>query len=335
MGDNKGMKDLDRTICWAPMMGYSDRHARMLMRLISPNTLLFTEMVVASALIMGDKERLLRHGPDSACALQLGGSDPEQLAIATKLGEEAGYQEVNLNVGCPSDRVQQGAIGACLMAEPELVRDCIATMQAAVDIPVTVKCRIGIDQQDSYEHFHHFIKSVSESGCKIFYVHARAAWLSGLSPKENREIPPLHYHYVADIQKDFPDHTFILNGGISTTAESLEHLKTFPGVMIGRAIYKDPFMLADLESAIYHRPVPDRLDVIEQYLSYGRTQQDPVRHLLKHLLSLYTNRPGARSYRRFLSEHMNQPGAKLNMIYDALAAAGISNTEPATKQAQV
>ncbi len=333
MGDNRDMTEIDRTICWAPMMGYSDRHARMLMRIISPHSLLFTEMVVASALIMGDQERLLRHGDDAACALQLGGSDPEQLPLATKIGEQAGYQEVNLNVGCPSDRVQQGAIGACLMAEPELVRDCISAMQEAVKIPVTVKCRIGIDRQDSFEQFHHFIETVSESGCKIFYVHARSAWLSGLSPKENREIPPLRYHYVSDIQKMFPDHTFILNGGINHATEALNHLETFPGVMIGRAIYKDPFMLAELESALYKRPLPERQAVISEYLAYGVTQKDPVRHLLKHLLSLYTNRPGARHYRRFLSEHMNQPDAKLNIIYDALAAAGISGTGEQQAQA--
>lgn len=327
MGDNMGMTELDRTVCWAPMMGYSDRHARMLMRLISPNSLLFTEMVVASALIMGDRERLLRHGADGPCVLQIGGSDPKQLAEAAKIGEQAGYEEVNLNVGCPSDRVQQGAIGACLMAEPQLVADCISAMHDAVKIPVTVKCRIGIDNKESYEDFSSFIQTVSTGNCDVFYVHARSAWLQGLSPKENREIPPLKYQYVKDIQNDFPDLTFILNGGISSADHALEHLKDFPGIMIGRAIYKDPYLLAELEQAIYKRPIPERRHVIDQYLEYGYTQADPVRHLLKHLLSLYTNRPGARAYRRYLSEHMNDGTAKLDMIYQALDAANIGETE--------
>lgn len=309
------------------MMGYSDRHARMLMRIISPNCLLFTEMVVASALIMGDSERLLRHYDDDPCALQLGGSDPGKLAEAAKIGEQAGYQEINLNVGCPSDRVQQGAIGACLMAEPNLVADCVTVMQAATAIPVTVKCRIGIDDQDSFEHFSKFVETVQNGGCDTFYVHARAAWLSGLSPKENREIPPLKYDYVTEIQKMHTNSTFILNGGINTAAEALSHIETYPGVMIGRAIYKEPYMLAELESALYQRPLPDRRDIIEQYLEYGRSQSDHPRYLLKHLLSLFTNRPGARHYRRYLSEHMNQPDASLDIIYAALAAGNVAEPE--------
>ena len=327
MSDNRVMTEINRTISWAPMMGYSDRHARALMRLISPNTLLFTEMVVASALLMGDKDRFLRHSDDEPCALQLGGSDPKQLSEATKLSEQAGYQEVNLNVGCPSDRVQQGEIGACLMGKPELVADCVAAMRASVEIPVTVKCRIGIDDLDSYEHFHHFIRTVSAAGCHVFYVHARAAWLQGLSPKENREIPPLKYHYVESIQKEFPDLTFILNGGINSSEEALSHLKTFPGVMMGRAIYKDPFLLTDIEAAVFGLDAPDRWEVIDQYVEYGKSQQDPVRHVLKHLLSLFANQPGARQYRRYLSENMNQGSASFDMVYDAMDVAGMTRPE--------
>jgi tRNA-dihydrouridine synthase A len=302
------------------------------MRLISPNCLLFSEMVVASALLLGDQQRFLRHAGDEPCVLQLGGSDPQQLAAASELCQQAGYQEINLNVGCPSDRVQQGAIGACLMAEPLLVKDCVAAMQAQVDIPVTVKCRIGIDNMDSYEHFANFIDQVASSGCQVFYVHARAAWLTGLSPKENREIPPLKYDYVARIQEEFPELTFALNGGIETAKQALEHLKVFPGVMLGRAIYKDPYLLAEVESALYGQAVPDRLEVIERYMAYAREQQDHPRHTLKHLLSLFTGVPGARQYRRFLSEHMNRPEAKLDMIYDALGHLKIQTEGLATGQ---
>lgn len=308
------------------MMGYSDRHARMLMRLLSPHCLLFSEMVVASALIMGDQVRLLEHGSDEPCALQLGGSDPVQLAQASQLGEQAGYQEINLNVGCPSDRVQQGAIGACLMGEPELVANCVHAMQQAVTIPVTVKCRIGIDDMDSYEHFYHFIQTVQASGCEVFYVHARAAWLQGLSPKENREIPPLKYDYVARIQEDFPKLTFILNGGIDNAEDTLSHLQVFPGVMIGRAFYKDPMLLATLESALYDSPEIDRFTVIDQYIEYARNTSSHPRHTLKHLLSLFNGAPGARQYRRHLSENMNQSDAELDLVYDALTR--LQDVEP-------
>lgn len=318
---------IDRTICWAPMMGYSDRHARALMRIISPNCFLFTEMVVASALLLGDQDRFLRHGQDEPCALQLGGSDPNQLAAAAKLCEAAGYQEVNLNVGCPSDRVQQGAIGACLMAEPKLVGECVDAMQAAVKIPVTVKCRIGIDDMDSFEHFAHFIQTVSQHGCQVFYVHARAAWLTGLSPKENRDIPPLKYDYVERIQAEYPDLTFVLNGGITGAQEALAHIRKFSGVMLGRAIYKDPYLLAELESTLYGQPIPDRLQVVEAYLDYANTQSDHPRHMIKHLLSLFSGMPGARQYRRFLSEHMNKPDTGLEIMAQALKNLRFEQTQ--------
>lgn len=327
LSDNTRMTDLadkiDRTISWAPMMGYSDKHARALFRLISPNCLLFTEMVVASALLMGDKERFLGHAADAPCALQLGGSDPEQLAACAKMGEDAGYQEINLNVGCPSDRVQQGAIGACLMAEPRLVAECIDAMQRATQVPVTVKCRIGVDDLDQYSNFENFIETVSQVGCDIFYVHARKAFLKGLSPKENRDIPPLKYEFVTQIQDQYPNLTFLLNGGITTKEQALELLGVYPGVMIGRSFYKDPWLLAELEAAIYGTEIKTRTQVINEYLEYGRQQGDAPRHLIKHLLSLFNGFPGARLYRRHLSESMIRSEATFDLVYEAMNIAKI------------
>ncbi|MFT4799674.1 MAG: tRNA-dihydrouridine synthase A [Candidatus Azotimanducaceae bacterium] len=329
MHESKGLQ-IDRTISVAPMMGYTDRHARVLFRLIAPHSLLFTEMVVASALLRGDRNRFLAHGLDAPCALQLGGSDPSELAECSVIAADAGYQEVNLNVGCPSDRVQQGAIGACLMADPELVGDCVAAMQAATDIPVTVKCRIGIDDQDSYEAFSNFVSIVSQKGCRIFYVHARKAILKGLSPKENREIPPLKYDYVRRIQQDFPNLSFYLNGGIDSVDTAVTQLQTFPGVMMGRAPYKDPYLLAELESVLYGSELPSRLDIIHRYLEYGRSQKDAPRHLLKHLLGMYAGCTGARHFRRTMSGAMTDKNVSLDLVYDALQQAGI---EPSTKLA--
>ena len=309
---------IDRTISVAPMMGCTDRHCRMLLRLISPHALLFTEMVVTGALIYGDVPHFLQHGADEPCALQLGGSDPQQLAICARLGEDAGYQEINLNVGCPSDRVQYGGIGACLMAQPALVGECVAAMQSKVNIPVTVKCRIGIDDNDSYAAFSDFVNIVSSAGCDIFYVHARKAILTGLSPKENREIPPLKYDYVYQIMNDYPGCEFFLNGGLSSVDQTLEQLPRVQGVMLGRAPYSNPYMLAALEAEIYGFQSPSRLDVVAQYVEYGQRCQDHPKHLLKHLLGLFTGYPGARHYRRYLSERMFEQDTSVNLIYDAL-----------------
>ena len=320
------MDNINRTISVAPMMGYTDKHARVLFRLLSPHALLFTEMVVASALIHGDQSRFLDHGADAPCALQLGGSDPAELAHCSKLAEDAGYQEVNLNIGCPSDRVQQGAIGACLMAEPELVGRCVEAMQAATSIPITVKCRIGIDDQDSFEAFHNFIDIVSRAGCEVFYVHARKAFLKGLSPRENREIPPLKYDFVERIQNEFPKLHFFLNGGIDSTSKALTHLEMFPGVMMGRAPYKDPYMLAELDQRIFNTELPDRIAVIDQYVQYGLAHKDAPRHILKHLLGMFAGCPGARQYRRLLSEAMTGNDAHMELVYTALEQSGMTNT---------
>ncbi|MBV1879161.1 MAG: tRNA dihydrouridine(20/20a) synthase DusA [Pseudomonadales bacterium] len=315
---------IDRTLSIAPMMGATDRHCRKLMRIISPHAFLFTEMVVTGALIHGDAAHFLRHADDDPCALQVGGNDPQQLAQCAILAESAGYQEINLNVGCPSDRVQSGGIGACLMAQPELVADCIAAMQASITIPVSVKCRIGIDDEDSYAAFSHFIHTVSAAGCEIFYVHARKAILSGLSPKQNREIPPLKYPYVYQISSDFPHCQFFLNGGLTSIETAIDELDRVKGVMLGRAPYSNPYMLAGFENALYEHQSPDRLEVVARYIEYARQcTTDHPKHLLKHLLGLFTGCPGARRYRRYLSETMYQADASVDLVYNALHAAGL------------
>ena len=322
----------DRTISVAPMMSYTDRHCRTLLRLVSPNALLFSEMVTPGALLYGDAMHFLAHSQDEPCVLQLGGSNPEELKSCSLMAEEAGYQEVNLNVGCPSDRVRKGGIGACLMAEPGLVAECVAAMKSVVSIPVTVKCRIGIDQQDSYEFFRTFIRTVAEGGCSTFYVHARKAMLSGLSPRENREIPPLKYDYVYRINDEVPDCQFILNGGIKSVESALDQLKLVEGIMIGRMAYHDIFVLAELEHRLFGHSSLSRLNVIEKYLDYGRScvkRGEQPRHLLKHLLGLFTGCPGARQFRRYLSEHMYKNESSFQIVYDALDVSGLAeNIEP-------
>lgn len=314
------------------MMNCTDRHCRVLLRLISPHTLLFSEMVVTGALIHGNAQNFLKHGQDGPCALQLGGSDPKQLQLCAQLAEDAGYQEVNLNIGCPSSRVQQGAIGACLMAEPELVARCVASMQSKVNIPVTVKCRIGIDDQDSYESFRHFIQTVADSGCQIFYVHARKAILKGLSPKENRDVPPLRYDYVYTIVKEIPHCDFYINGGISSVSDARQHLDKVDGIMLGRAPYQNPYMLAELEKQIYDFDSPTRFEVIASYLDYASeclAEDGHPKHVVRHLLGLFNGQPGARHFRRHLSEVMHRKETTLDIVYDALDSSGLlSRSQP-------
>lgn len=305
----------------APMMGCTDRHCRYLLRLLSPNSLLYSEMITSSALIHGDRDLMLAHRPDHASAFQLGGGDPAELAVAARYVEEAGYQEVNLNCGCPSDRVQQGSIGACLMAEPNRVADCWQAMSEAVSIPVTIKTRIGIDDSDSFEFFSRFIETIYTAGCRQFQIHARKAILQGLSPKENREIPPLNYDFVRDIQQLFPNAVFVLNGGISSVSQAVELLKGFPGVMLGRAPYSNPYLLAELEQAINQRPLPDRLDIVAAYRSYMEQEIARgchIKHMAKHLLGLFTGLPGARAFRRSLSTTMYDDEAGIEVIDLAL-----------------
>ena len=321
------MKILDRRLSVAPMMGCTDRHFRFLLRLLSPNAMLYSEMIVTGALLYGEKEKFLNHSNDAPCSFQLGGSDPKELATAATLIEQAGYQEVNLNCGCPSDRVQVGGIGACLMAKPELVADCYQAMSSAVRIPVTVKTRIGIDDSDDYQFFKDFVLTLYEAGCRTFIIHARKAILKGLTPKENRDIPPLKYHYVYQIMKELPDATFILNGGIKTLADFVELKPQTAGLMLGRAIYSNPYLLAHLENAIFSTALPSQLQVLEQYRSYIIRQLDDrvaIKHMIKHLLGYFTGIRGAKQFRRYLSTHMFKDDANISVLDNALEASKVT-----------
>jgi tRNA-dihydrouridine synthase A len=315
---------LDRRISIAPMMDYTDRHCRYLHRLLSPGALLYTEMVAALALVHGNRDRLLGFDQaESPVALQVGGSDPGLLARAAKLGEERGYAEVNLNIGCPSDRVQEGNFGACLMAEPQLVSDCVAAMREAVSLPVTVKCRIGIDELDDYGFFDHFVQTVRRSGVSVFIVHARKAVLQGLSPKENREIPPLRYEMVARLKRENPELTVILNGGLKTAAQVREWWSLCDGVMLGRQAYQEPYLLAELHREFVDRDwtPPSREEVVVKYAEYLERmlrQGHGLAFMLRPLHGLYAGFPGARSWRRFLAEQGSRPGAGAEVLQESL-----------------
>ncbi|MGN6479506.1 tRNA dihydrouridine(20/20a) synthase DusA [Luteibacter sp.] len=307
----------------APMMDWTDRHCRYFHRLLSPHARLYTEMVTSAALVRGGQVRLLEHSHEEhPVALQLGGSDPAELASAAILGAQAGYDEINLNVGCPSDRVQSGKFGACLMREPELVGECVRAMAGVVDVPVTVKCRIGVDDQDEYADLQHFTQVMVQAGVKHLVVHARKAWLEGLSPKENREIPPLDYGRVYRLKQEFPDLTIVINGGITTVEAVQEHLAHVDGVMLGRAAYHDPFVLAQLETALYGAPMADRADVLERmriYIEAELARGTALKHITRHILGLYQGEPGARGFRRQLSEGAHLPGADWSVIESAMA----------------
>jgi len=306
------------------MMDYTDRHCRYLLRLVSPGALLYTEMVTAQALAHGDVERLLGFDPaEHPVALQLGGSEPALLARAARLGAGRGYEEINLNVGCPSDRVQSGRFGACLMAEPGLVADCVRAMRAAVSVPVTVKCRIGIDEHDDYAFFERFVTTVREAGVDTFIVHARKAHLQGLSPKQNREVPPLRYDVPLRLKQEHPELTVILNGGLKSVAQVCEWLPRFDGVMLGRQAYHEPYLLAQLHRAIVDPgwPLPAREAIVGQYACYvGRMLAEGHRLplLLRPVHGLYAGFPGARSWRRFLSEQGARPGAGAEVLLQSL-----------------
>src|SRR5262245_3595819 len=311
---------LDRRVSVAPMMDYTDRHCRYFLRLLSPSALLYTEMLTAAAIVRGDAARLLEfHSSEHPVALQLGGSNPDELARAARTGAQFGYDEINLNCGCPSDRVQSGRFGACLMGEPSLVAECVAAMREAVQIPVTVKCRIGIDPMphtatDSYEFLVRFVESVASTGCTVFVVHARQAVLNGLSPKENREIPPLQYDVVKQLRADSPALTFVVNGGVRTLEDALEHLQLFDGVMIGREAYANPYLLALLHRAVVDPQwqLPSREDIIERYVPYVRdrlTEGHRLRSMVRHVQGLYAGLPRVRSWRRYLSEGASAPDA--------------------------
>jgi len=307
------------------MMDWTDRHARYFLRLISRHTLLYTEMVTTGAVINGDREKLL--GFDKAenpIALQLGGCDPQALAECAKIGEDYGYDEINLNVGCPSDRVQSGRIGACLMAEPNLVAECIAVMKQSTSLPVTVKHRIGIDDQDSYQDLHHFVETVSSADCDSFIVHARKAILSGLSPKQNREIPPLIYDFVYRIKTDFPQLEICINGGIKSIESAQEHLARVDGVMIGREAYNNPYILAQADQQIFSSSSRSltRIQVVEAIIPYIESHLKSggkLQHITRHILGLFHAQPNGKLWRRHLSEQVTKPDANIQVIHDALS----------------
>ncbi|WP_112478490.1 tRNA dihydrouridine(20/20a) synthase DusA, partial [Vibrio variabilis] len=302
-----------------------DRHCRYFHRLLSSQTLLYTEMVTTGAIIHGKGDFLAYNEEEHPVALQLGGSNPADLATCAKLAAERGYDEVNLNVGCPSDRVQNGRFGACLMAEPDLVAECVAAMREVADIPVTVKTRIGIDDQDSYEFLTKFVSTVSEKGgVDQFTIHARKAWLSGLSPKENREIPPLDYPRAYQIKKDFPHLNVAVNGGVKTLEESLEHLQHLDGVMIGREAYQNPYILAQVDQLIFglDTPVKKRKQVVEEMYPYIERQLSNgsyLGHISRHMIGLFQAMPGARQWRRYISENAHKKGAGIEVLETALA----------------
>lgn len=313
-----------RRFCVAPMLDCTDRHARHLMRLISRHAWLYTEMVTTGALLRGQPERHLAHSAiQHPVALQLGGSDPAALARCARLGEDWGFDEINLNVGCPSDRVQGGRFGACLMAAPALVADCVAAMQAAVRIPVTVKTRLGIDDLDHDEHLHRFIGTVAAAGCRTFILHARKAWLQGLSPHENRTVPPLQYARVHGVKAAMPHLEIILNGGLTDLDAALAAGAGLDGVMLGRAVYDSPWLLAEVDARFYgdDRLVLDRVEVIEAYGVYARDELaagTPLNALTRPLLGMFNGLPGARAFRRHLSEQVCRPGAGWPVVAQAL-----------------
>lgn len=314
----------------APMMSWTDRHCRYFLRLLSPRARLYTEMVTAAAVLRGDRQRLLHFDPaEHPVALQLGGNDPSEMAAASRIGAGFGYDEININIGCPSDRVQNGAFGACLMSNPALVAACVRAMRAATDVPVTVKTRIGIDDglkdRDSDAFLRDFVEPVAAAGCDTFVVHARKAILAGLSPKENRSVPPLDYGRVYRLKDEHPDLTIVLNGGLTGADEALAHLRHVDGVMIGREAYQNPWFLTELERRLGAPPanVPDsRHDVVRHMLPYIESRLAAgaeLKQIARHMLNLFSGRPGARHWRRYLSEHAHRPGAGPEVIEGALA----------------
>jgi tRNA-dihydrouridine synthase A len=311
--------------CVAPMMDWTDRHDRYFLRLISRRARLYTEMITTGALIHGDRARFLRFDPvEHPVALQLGGSEPDALARCAEAGAAAGYDEVNLNCGCPSDRVQEGRFGACLMQEPQRVAAGVAAMRRAAGVPVTVKCRIGVDDSEDYAFLRRFVETVAAAGGDTFIVHARKAWLSGLSPKENREIPPLNYDAVYRLKQDLPALRIVVNGGIRTLDACAEHLRHVDGVMLGREAYENPWLLADADRRFFgDAPAPARREqVVRRLLPYVERELaagTPLAHMTRHVLGLYRGQPGARAFRRVLSQQACRPGAGIDVLEAALA----------------
>jgi len=310
----------------APMMDWSDRHFRVFMRLLTRRSLLYSEMVTAAAIVHGNQKRLLGFSQiEHPVALQLGGADPDQLAEAARIGQDFGYDEINLNVGCPSDRVQSGRFGAALMLEPDLVAKIITTMQGAVDIPVTIKCRIGVDEQNPKETLPKFIKTVADAGCTTFIIHARKAWLKGLSPKQNREVPPLDYSLVRQIKQSFPKLNIVLNGGLTGLEQAIDESKDLYGAMIGRAAYHNPFEWAAIDREVFGETsaITTRQQVVQGLIEYAALEQTcktRLHDITRHAFGLFAGQPGARNWRRILSEEAVRPGADWRVIAKAAEA---------------
>jgi tRNA-dihydrouridine synthase A len=323
MANTLPLNAISRRFSVAPMMDWTDRHCRFFLRLLSRNTLLYTEMVTTGALLHGDRQRFLRHNQyEHPLALQLGGSNPEELAACAKLAEQAGYDEVNLNVGCPSDRVQNNMIGACLMGHPQLVADCVKAMRDAVSIPVTVKHRIGINGRDSYAQLCEFVDTVQQAGCQSFTVHARIAILEGLSPKQNRDVPPLRYEVAAQLKQDFPQLEIILNGGIKTLDECAQHLQTFDGVMLGREAYHNPYLLAHVDQRLFGdaHTTPTRAETLQRlrpYIEAHLAEGGAMHHITRHVLGLGQGFPGARRFRQLLSVDIHKTDNPLSLLDQA------------------
>ena len=316
---------LSHRFCVAPMMDWTDRHDRVFLRQLSEHALLYTEMVTSAALKHGDAQYLLQHSEgEHPIALQLGGSKPVELAEAAVLAERSGYDEINLNVGCPSDRVQSGAFGACLMAEPELVGNCVKSMMTSVNLPITIKCRIGIDDRDSQRELEDFIGTVANAGCDTFIVHARKAILSGLSPKENREIPPLNYDSVFAVKQAFPELSIIINGGIKTIEDAESLLKKTDGVMLGREAYQNPFILNEVDAVFFGTAtnVQTRTETLQKFMPYIEQELErgtPLHHMTRHILGLYKGQKGGKNFRRHLSENSYKKSADIGVLLDAIS----------------
>ncbi len=332
---------MNRTFCVAPMLDWTDQHERYFLRLISAQAVLYTEMVTTGALIHGDRQRFLSFDQaEHPLALQLGGSNPTELAQCVRMADDYAYDEVNLNVGCPSDRVQSGMFGACLMAQPQRVADCVAEMQAASQLPVTVKHRIGIDENDSIEELFRFVETVAEAGCKTFIVHARKAWLKGLSPRQNRDIPPLRYDAVYQLKQSMPQLEIIINGGINNLVDAQAQLAHVDGVMLGREVYHNPYVLAQVDQQFYHvnRAMPTRTEIVEAFLPYVANQLEQgtrLHAMSRHVLGLFNGMPGAKKWRRHISENATRAGAGIDVLQQALSHVEDADTEERSQQERV
>ena len=320
---------MNSKLCIAPMMDWTDRHCRYFFRLLSPSAFLYTEMVTAAAIHHGNADRFLSFSEEEhPVALQLGGSNPEWMASATRKAAAYGYDEININVGCPSDRVQSGQFGACLMAHPETVAECLKAMQAETAVPVTVKTRIGIDNDDNDEFLHRFVERIAAAGCRKFIVHARIAILEGLSPKDNRSIPPLNYDRVYRLKRDFPELEVVINGGLTSIEQVDAALEHVDGAMIGRQAYHQPYLLAELESHFNPgRALPVRHEIVHAMLPYVESvvaAGEPLQRVTRHMLGLYAGQPGARAWRRYISEHAHRPDAGIEVLINAVNAMPIA-----------